>query len=68
MAGGLTLRRRVLPRWLGVVALVGGVTGMAAVSALYVTGDVVPMLDMGGFALANLWIVGASIAAARRPR
>ena len=67
LAGGRTLRTAVFPKWLGVVAILGAVGGMAAVSSLYITGNPVPVLDIGGFALANLWIVAASVAAVIRP-
>lgn len=67
LVAGRTFRSGVFPKWLGVVAILGAVVSIAAVSTHYITGDPAAGLDAGGFALVNLWVVATSVVAVVRP-
>jgi hypothetical protein len=69
VAAVVLYRDRTFPRWLAAVAAVSVVLGTIAVVADLATDTVVPVaVDLGGFLLANVWIVGLSVVVLLRSR
>jgi hypothetical protein len=69
VAAFVLYRDRTIPRWLAAVAAASIVLGTIAVVADLVTDSTVPVaVDLGGFLLANVWIVGVSVAVLLRSR
>lgn len=69
VAAVVMYRDRASPRWLGAVAAVSVVLGTIAVVADLATDSVVPVaVDLGGFLLANVWVVALSVTVLVRSR
>jgi hypothetical protein len=69
VAAVVPYRDRTFPRWLAAVAAVSVVLGTITLVADLATDSVVPAaVDLGGFLLANVWIVGLSVVVLLRSR
>jgi AAA ATPase domain len=69
VAAVVPYRDRTFPRWLAAVAAVSVVLGTITLVADLATDSVVPAaVDLGGFLLANVWIIGLSVVVLLRSR